>query len=194
MARRAISEEERALWQAIAKTARPLKRRRKSEPAAKVTVVSEKPPTKPVTAKPAKAKPKPAPKAPPPPAPAPVRPHELFHGLSTGIDKRQAERFSRGRTPIEGRIDLHGRTQAEAHDDLHDFVARAHAAGKRMVLVITGKGMTASKVGVLRENVPRWLNEPTLRRHVLAFDYAEPQHGGEGALYVLLKRKKEGGR
>ena len=92
---------------------------------------------------------------------------------------------------IEGKIDLHGRTQAQAHDDLHDFVARAHAAGKRMVLVITGKGMTASKSGVLKENVPRWLNEPGLRRHVLAFDYAEPQHGGEGALYVLLKRKKD---
>ena len=103
----------------------------------------------------------------------------------------QAERFRRGKTPIEGKIDLHGRTQAQAHDDLHDFVARAHAAGKRMVLVITGKGMTASKSGVLKENVPRWLNEPGLRRHVLAFDYAEPQHGGEGALYVLLKRKKD---
>ncbi len=62
--------------------------------------------------------------------------------------------------------------------------------GKRMVLVITGKGITASKSGVLKESVPRWLNEPSLRRHVLAFDYAEPQHGGEGALYVLLKRKK----
>jgi DNA-nicking Smr family endonuclease len=60
-----------------------------------------------------------------------------------------------------------------------------------MVLVITGKGITASNSGVLKENVPRWLNEPSLRRHVLAFDYAEPQHGGEGALYVLLKRKKE---
>ncbi len=130
------------------------------------------------------------PKAPTPVAPPPARPHELTHGHSVGIDKRQAERFRRGKTPIEGRIDLHGRTQAQAHDDLHDFVARAHASGKRMVLVITGKGITASKSGVLKENVPRWLNEPTLRRHVLAFDYAEPQHGGEGALYVLLKRRK----
>ena len=185
MARRPISAEERALWQMIAKTATPLKRRRKSEPAPTPAEPVEKP-----TPKTARQKPKPAPKAPPPVPPPPARPHELSHGLSVGIDKRQAERFKRGKTPIEGRIDLHGRTQAQAHDDLHDFVARAHAAGKRMVLVITGKGMTASKTGVLRENVPRWLNEPTLRRHVLAFDYAEPQHGGDGALYVLLKRKK----
>jgi DNA-nicking Smr family endonuclease len=190
MARRPISDEERALWQMIAKTARPLKRRRKSEPPPPPAKPEEKPAAK---AARAKSNPVPTPPAPVPPSP-PQRPHELKHGLSVGIDKRQAERFRRGQTPIEGRIDLHGRTQQEAHDDLHAFLSRAHAAGKRMVLVITGKGMTASKSGVLRENVPRWLNEPTLRRHVLAFDYAEPQHGGQGALYVLLKRKKESGR
>jgi len=185
MARRPISDEERALWQMIAKTATPLKRRRKSEPKL-VTAppLPEKPATKTVRPK------APPPKAPAPVAPPPSRPHELSHGMSVGIDKRQAERFRRGKTPIEGKIDLHGRTQQEAHDDLHHFVARAHASGKRMVLVITGKGITGAKSGVLKENVPRWLNEPGLRRHVLAFDYAEPQHGGEGALYVLLKRKK----
>jgi DNA-nicking Smr family endonuclease len=187
MARRPISEEERALWQMIAKTAKPLKRRRKSEPSAPASV----PPVGKPTPKAAHQKSKPAPKAPAPIPPPPQRPHTLAHGIAVGIDKRQAERFKRGKTPIEGRIDLHGRTQAQAHDDLHDFVARAHAAGKRMVLVITGKGITGAKSGVLRENVPRWLNEPILRRHVLAFDYAEPQHGGEGALYVLLKRKKD---
>jgi DNA-nicking Smr family endonuclease len=186
MARRPISDEERALWQMIAKTATPLKRRRKSEPK----------PLPPPTEKPPPKIAKPKTKAPPPKPPAPVappqsRPHELSHGKSVGIDKRQAERFRRGKTPIEGKIDLHGRTQQEAHDDLHHFLARAHASGTRLVLVITGKGITASKSGVLKENVPRWLNEPSLRRHVLAFDYAEPQHGGEGALYVLLKRKKE---
>ena len=170
----------------IAKTATPLKRRRKSEPKP-----LPPPPEKPA---PKLAMPKskaPPSKAPAPVAPPPARPHELTHGHAVGIDKRQAERFRRGKTPIEGKIDLHGRTQQEAHDDLHHFLARAHASGKRMVLVITGKGITGSKSGVLKENVPRWLNEPTLRRHVLAFDYAEPQHGGEGALYVLLKRKKD---
>jgi DNA-nicking Smr family endonuclease len=184
MARRPISDEERALWQMIAKTARPLKRRRKSEPG----------PAQPIQKPVAKAtgqKARPVPKAPAPVPSPPQRPHALSHGLAVGIDKRQAERFRRGKTPIEGKIDLHGRTQQQAHDDLHAFLGRAHASGKRMVLVITGKGITGSKSGVLRENVPRWLNEPTLRGRVLAFDYAEPQHGGEGALYVLLKRKKE---
>jgi DNA-nicking Smr family endonuclease len=187
MARRPISEEERALWQSVAQTARPLKRRRKSEPAA-ASAKADKPAPKAAKTK-AKAAPKAA--APPPPKAAPAKQHELSHGLSVGIDKRQAERFRGGRLPIEGRIDLHGRTQQQAHDDLRAFLTSAHAAGKRCVLVITGKGMTAAKVGVLRENVPRWLNEPGLRRHVLAFDYAERQHGGEGALYVLLKRERE---
>jgi DNA-nicking Smr family endonuclease len=186
MARRPISEEERVLWHSVAKTATPLKRRRKSEPKAP-TAKTEKPAPKAV-----KAKAKPLSKAPPPaPSPSPAKHHELSHGLSVGIDKRQAERFRGGRLPIEGRIDLHGRTQQQAHDDLRAFLTSAHAAGKRCVLVITGKGMTAAKIGVLRENVPRWLNEPGLRRHVLAFDYAERQHGGEGALYVLLKRDRE---
>jgi len=185
MARRPISEDERALWRAVAKTATPLKRRRKSEPAPAATS-TEKP-----APKTAKIKTKPTAKAPlPAPAPSPAKHHELSHGLSVGIDKRQAERFRGGRLPIEGRIDLHGRTQQQAHDDLRGFLADAHADGKRCVLVITGKGMTASKSGVLKENVPRWLNEPGLRRHVLAFDYAERQHGGEGALYVLLKRHR----
>ena len=189
MARRGVSEEERALWQAIANTATPLKRRRRSEPKPSMETPAAKP-----TAKAAKSRTKPVPK-PLPPAPQPAKPpHALAHGIAIGIDKRQADRFRGGRLPIEGRIDLHGRTQQQAHDALHDFLARAFAAGKRCVLVITGKGMTASKSGVLKENVPRWLNEPSLRRAVLAFDYAEPQHGGEGALYVLLKRKREGER
>jgi len=186
MKRRPVTDEERVLWQSVAKTATPLKRRRKSEPAPTTAAAPEK--SVPKTVK----KAKPATRiSSPPPVPSPAKHHELSHGLSIGIDKRQAERFRDGRLPIEGRIDLHGRTQQQAHDDLRGFLADAHADGKRCVLVITGKGMTASKSGVLKENVPRWLNEPGLRRHVLAFDYAERQHGGEGALYVLLKRDRE---
>src|SRR4051794_20712184 len=123
MARRPVSEEERALWHLIAKTATPLKRRRKSEPKLAAPVPSESGAPKPPGAKGKTA----APEATTRSAPQRARPHELAHGLSVGIDKRQAERFRRGTTQIEGRIDLHGRTQAQAHDDLHDFVARAHA-------------------------------------------------------------------
>jgi DNA-nicking Smr family endonuclease len=187
MAKRRITEEEAALWQMVAKTAQPLRRRRKPEPAP----ADEAAKPSPAKARAPAAKSPPAPIPKPPAVPSPPRAPELAHGAAIGIDKRQAERFRRGKTPIEGRIDLHGRTQQEAHDDLHAFLSRAHAAGKRCVLVITGKGVTGSKTGVLKANVPRWLNEPGLRRHILAFDYAEPQHGGEGALYVLLKRRKE---
>lgn len=115
---------------------------------------------------------------------------ELAHGRGAGMDRRQADRLRRGRLPIEGRLDLHGMTQREAHDRLNAFIADAVAAGKRCVLVITGKGLARDGSGVLREAVPRWLNTPPLREHVLVFDYAQPRHGGLGALYVLLKRKR----
>ena len=189
MAKRRLSEEERLLWDIVAKTAKPLKPRSKSKPVPAVEPAKAAP-TKPAPPgkQPKRIK---APPVSPPPQPHVLRPaHELSHGLSIGIDKRQAERFRRGQMPFEGKIDLHGRTQQEAHDALRDFIARAHRAGKRCLLVITGKGMTAGKAGVLKENVPRWLNEPNLRRHVLAFSYARPEHGGEGALYVLLKRER----
>lgn len=126
----------------------------------------------------------------PAPAPRPEPMAELAHGRGAGMDRRQADRLRRGRLPIEGRLDLHGMTQAEAHGRLNAFVADAVAAGKRCVLVITGKGLARDGSGILREAVPRWLNTPPLREHVLVFDYAQPRHGGLGALYVLLKRKR----
>jgi DNA-nicking Smr family endonuclease len=92
--------------------------------------------------------------------------------------------------PIEARIDLHGMTQSEAHRVLTGFITGQQAAGRRCVLVITGKGRGKQGAGILRESVPRWLNEGPLRERVLAFDYARPQDGGEGALYVLLRRKR----
>lgn len=123
-----------------------------------------------------------------PARPAPPAPAHISHGRTSGIDRRSAERLSRGRLPIEGRLDLHGMTQAAAVERLAEFIARAEAAGKRCVLVITGKGLASG--GVLRDQVPRWLNLPPNRARVLAFDYAQPQHGGSGALYVLLKRRR----
>ena len=185
MAKRRVTPDELELWRHVAQTVRPIKSKRR--PAPPKEPAPSAPPAKPKAAKP--ASPAALPIKPQPPAPA--KPHELTHGLSHGIDRRQAERFRKGKLAIEGKIDLHGRTQQDAHDDLLSFLRRAHAAGKRNVLVVTGKGMTTSKIGILRQAVPRWLNEASFRTLVLAFDYAEPQHGGEGALYVLLKRVKE---
>ncbi len=119
---------------------------------------------------------------------APHTPPDLSHGRAAGIDRRSAERLRRGHLPIEGRLDLHGMTQEKAAVRLADFIERAESQGKRCLLVITGKGLVSG--GVLRDSVPRWLNQPPNRSHVLAFDYARPQHGGSGALYVLLKRRR----
>ena len=124
----------------------------------------------------------PAVQSPAPPEPLP--PLDRF----AGIDRANAEKLKRGRRPIEARLDLHGMTQAAAHSALADFITRSRAAGRRCVLVITGHGRSSG--GVLRQAVPRWLNEPALRRHLLAIAPAQPQHGGAGALYLLLRRRK----
>lgn len=205
--RRRLGPDELALWQAVAKSVTPLKpRRRKKAPAGEVDaadndvgIAKQPPPKRPKTARglglglglgrgpaPIAAARSPVAK---PPAPLLPVPDSLSAPLP-GIDKRQAERFRRGQLQIEGRIDLHGRTQIEAHDALQRFIARAAGAGKRQLLVITGKGSTKSAGGVLKSNVPRWLNEPALRRHILAIADARPEHGGTGALYVLLKRTR----
>ena len=124
----------------------------------------------------------PKPPRPPPALPAPLPPLDRFAGL----DRASAERLRRGRLPIEARLDLHGMTQAEAHRALNGFVAGSRAVGRRVVLVITGHGRISG--GVLKEAVPRWLNEPGLRPHLLAIARAQPRDGGAGALYLLLRK------
>ena len=119
---------------------------------------------------------------------APVLP-ELSHGASPGVDRRTAEQLHRGQMAIDGRIDLHGMTQTEAHGALAAFIDKAEAQGWRCVLIITGKG-ARSGGGVLRTAVPRWLNLPPHRARILSFGAARPKDGGEGALYVLLRRRR----
>jgi DNA-nicking Smr family endonuclease len=119
---------------------------------------------------------------------------ELKGQGAPGLDKRSAERLKRGELPIEARLDLHGMTQDEAHEALGRFLSRAEAHGLRCVLVITGKGFRrlgeGGGLGILKGAVPRWLNEAPNRARVLAFSAAQPQHGGGGALYVLLRRRR----
>jgi DNA-nicking Smr family endonuclease len=181
MAKRTPSREESELWHTAMRDAKPLKRQRQ---AAKKSATAP-------SAEPA-AKPAP-PKRPPPPAPTPppAEPPELAPGRIAGVDKRLAERLKRGQLPIEGMLDLHGLTQEEAHRQLDGFLALSANAGRRCVLVITGKGVWRSDSGILREMVPRWLNEAPNRARVLAIANAQPRHGGGGALYVLLKRRRE---
>jgi DNA-nicking Smr family endonuclease len=106
-----------------------------------------------------------------------------------GLDRRTWLRLKRGQVSIEQRLDLHGRTQDEAHRALGGFIAAAQAAGCRCVLVVTGKGLESG--GTLRHMVPRWLNEGANRERIVAFSPAQARHGGAGALYILLRRRRE---
>jgi DNA-nicking Smr family endonuclease len=107
------------------------------------------------------------------------------------LDRRMRQRVARGREQIDARIDLHGLTQSEAHAALARFVSSAAARGARLVLVITGKGGRGDgERGVLRRQVPHWLALPEFRDLVGGFEDAHVAHGGAGALYVRLRRRR----
>ncbi|HEX8569259.1 MAG TPA: Smr/MutS family protein [Caulobacteraceae bacterium] len=103
------------------------------------------------------------------------------------IEPKRQRRIVRERDPIDGRIDLHGMDQDRARLALHGFLQRAYDDGARAVLVITGKGTQGE--GVIRRRTPDWLAEPAVRPMVAGVSQAHRRHGGEGALYVALKRK-----
>jgi DNA-nicking Smr family endonuclease len=174
--RRTLSEEESALWRGVARSVKPL--RRKPKPTVKPEAAEEMP-----AAAPAKLTPRPRPSPPRMPK-APTPPVRLA--------RRERQKLARGSTPIDARIDLHGMTQAQAHGALARFLRRAQADGARFVLVITGKGARAASEdrGVLRRQVPLWLSLPEFRDAVLGFEEAHVAHGGEGALYVRLRRPR----
>lgn len=114
--------------------------------------------------------------------PAKPRPHP--------IEKPVIRKLARGRLPIDGRIDLHGLTQSEAHNLLFGFLARAHERGLRHVLVITGKGTSRGSEGVLKRTVPDWLGKAEFRSLVSGYEDAARSHGGDGALYIRLRRER----
>lgn len=175
---RTLAEDERALWRLVTRTVAPLRRAARLEPEEPRESLSPEPlprPTKPASAIDAKQRQTTKP---------PLAP----------FDRRLRQRLSRGSEAIEGRIDLHGLTQNEAHFALTRFLVRAQDAGARTVLVITGKGgadrAALAERGVLRRQVPLWLKLPELRAIVLGFETAHVSHGGEGALYVRLRRAR----
>lgn len=179
--RRVLTPDEVRVWRAVAGTVTPLPGRAVPEDE-----------TPPAAAEPESAPaPRPSPAPPPRPAVPPVQRGlpSLASGHTPGLDKRSAERMKRGEMEIDGRLDLHGMTQDTAHAALIGFIARAYDGGRRCLLVITGKGYREG-TGVLRANVPRWLNQSPCRERILGFSTARPQHGGEGALYVLIKRRR----
>ncbi len=117
---------------------------------------------------------------------------EMTHGAAPGMDKRTAQRLRRGKLDIEGTLDLHGYTQKKAHQALSAFLQTGFDTGRRTVLIITGKGdQLGGRPGILKEAVPAWLNEMPMRQWVAGFSYAAPKDGGNGALYVRLKRRRD---
>lgn len=178
------TEGDRALWTAVTETVEPLEGRDAlfEESLFKETELSDgdgfAPPKRVAVRRRADA-------PPPPRKPLP----ELSHGSQPGLDKATAKRLRRGKARIEGRIDLHGMTQDEARPALERFIEAAWRNDKREVLVITGKGTRADgSIGVLRQAVPQWLNAAPNRERVTAFTHAAAKDGGEGALYVRIKR------
>lgn len=166
-----------ALFAALMRDAKPLARKIKTPrpaPAALARTVKSDSPS------PAPARP--APRLPPASLPTP--------SPNPGIDRRTAERLRKGRMDIDRRLDLHGMTEAVAHATLDRAIASAWRDGLRVLLVITGKGSAKDGGGVLRRNLPRWLSLGDNAARVLRIEAAQPQHGGGGAFYVLLRRQR----
>ena len=174
---RRLSDEEVALWTEVARSV--ARRRGAALPIPSNPIRPARPPAPPpTTAEPPGARP--ATPAAPPLAP---------------IERRLKRDLSRGRAAVDGALDLHGLTQAEAHQALRGFLRHSQARGARLVIVVTGKGAPLDEVGhwpnergVLRRLTPLWLRESDLRSVVLGFEEAGRAHGGSGALYVRLRR------
>jgi DNA-nicking Smr family endonuclease len=178
--RRQLSDEDRALWSGFAHSIKPLRRAKipNATEAAKPAGAGEK------AAAPPRAE---ARAQSPPPAKSPPL---------AALDRRLKQRVARGRDAIDVRIDLHGMTQSEAHGALRHFLREAQANGAKIALVVTGKGTRmaardgSSERGVLKRQVPMWLALPEFRPFIVGFDDAHVSHGGQGALYVRLRRPR----
>lgn len=189
--RRILTYEERVLWATVTKAIAPL---RDAQDTSTVGDTSEadvpaiRQPPRPLAKMVKAAKPATAAPYTPPPAPPP--------GLAP-LSRRMKRSVARGKEAIDARLDLHGLTQHEAHGALLRFLRTASSRDARLVLVITGKGKRSDgdgerERGVLRRQVPQWLALPEFRPFVAGFEDAHIAHGGEGAIYVRIRRGRGG--
>ncbi len=173
---RRLSDDEKRLWRDVTEKIAPLRKNIR-----RTGIATEAAPTPPKPAARKALPPRaavPAPKLSAPPALAP-------------LDRKTKGRIARGTQTIDARLDLHGHTQSEAHAALLRFLRRASDKGSSVVLVITGKGARGEgERGVLKRAVPMWLSLPEFREFVIGFDDAHVGHGGEGALYVRVRKRR----
>lgn len=125
---------------------------------------------------------------------APSTPAERLAGQPVQMDAGTHRKLTRGKLRPEARIDLHGLTLAVAKAELTGFILSAQASGRRLVLVITGKGKgdhgpLPTRSGALRHEVPHWLHMAPLSGVVMQVVPAHLRHGGGGAYYVYLRRR-----
>ena len=189
MSRRRPNADELALWRKVTETTQPL------GPARKVTF-PEKPKSKRTSQAPTRE---------------PIAPFELGQAARPDtatpaapdtatpvqMDKKAFTRMKRGKLVPEAKLDLHGMTLDRAHDATVGFIMRAHTRGFRLVLIVTGKGkrgadrdLIPERQGVLRHHLPHWLSVPPLAQMVLQVSEAHGKHGGGGAYYVYLRRRR----
>jgi DNA-nicking Smr family endonuclease len=175
MSRRRLSDEERALWKGFARAVTPL---RGDASGSEAGISSHRAPKAAISRSASQHEPS-----------KPKQPPSLAQ-----FDRRLRQRVARGQTAIDARLDLHGMTQKQAHGALLHFLQQAQANDTKLALVVTGKGLggaaaAASERGVLRRQVPLWLSLPEFRRFIVGFEQAHANHGGEGALYLRLRRR-----
>jgi len=178
--KRDLSDEEKTIWKELVRGVLPLKKSVKpkeilaSKAAEKIIVSSNKPKkkiyasaSKEMAITPAKSR------------------KDVKQGDYANIDKNTAEKFRKGEAKIDAKLDLHGMTSEKAHSAFVAFIHKQAKLERRNLLVITGKGS-----GILRSSLPKWISTPDLQPLILAFDSAKDKHGGAGAYYILLRRKR----
>lgn len=174
--KRGLTPEDRELWRRVAATTQPLRPRSDSVLREEMERLMGNAVPSPDT--------EPAPNRRSPVFPPPAEAPPAF--VPQPLEDKTLRQLAKGKKNIDSRIDLHGMTQDRARAALLDFLQMAQRAGHRIVLVITGKGERGQ--GILRQSVPRWLDTPAFAGVVNGYRNAHVSHGGEGALYVRLRR------
>lgn len=189
---RKLTEDERALWRKVTRDVARDTPPAEASPTVPAPVAARLPVSKPIkrslapglTVKPTGVK------LPEFTLPQPSRP------APSGLDKRTEDKLRKGRRKPDARLDLHGMSAARAHAALKIFIADSQVMGRRCVLIITGKGADVEPgfgeiaPGVLRREAPRWLSTPPLSQMIVNVSQAHDRHGGGGALYVYIKRRR----